>query len=61
MTAPERFDSWASIDFDRLAGKLQDHMADLIHHVPPGEPQLHGSAFYAEALRPYRHRGHQRP
>jgi hypothetical protein len=51
MTTPERFDPWASIDFDALAGKLQDHMADLIHHVPPGEPQLHGNAFYAEALR----------
>jgi hypothetical protein len=51
MIPPEHFDPWASIDFDALAGKLQDHMADLIHCVPPGEPQLRGNAFYAEALR----------
>jgi hypothetical protein len=51
MSAPERFDPWASIDFDRLAVKLQDHMANLIHRVPPGDSSLHGTAFYAEALR----------
>jgi hypothetical protein len=42
-------DHWAAVDFDGLARKLSDHMADLLHR-PDGEP-LHGHAFYAEALR----------
>lgn len=36
------------IDWEKLASKYQDHMAHMIHHE---DTQLHGNAFYAEALR----------
>jgi hypothetical protein len=42
---------WAGVDFHRLADKFQGYMADLIHHVPPGAPTLHGRDLHAEALR----------
>ena len=49
MGAP-LFDPWAGVDFDQLASKLMAHETDLIHRTPQ-EQQLHGAAFYAEALR----------
>jgi hypothetical protein len=41
-------DHWESVDFDAIAGRLSSAMADMLHRE---HSELHGDAFYAEALR----------